>query len=186
MHKLLISLLILALSFINLYLPKGDRLRRTDIKKIANTVSQLDQKVATNEAGFHTVVKVIDGDTIEIDTHEKVRYIGIDTPELHHPKKKIECYAIEAFKKNQELILNKRVKLIKDISNKDRYGRLLRYVYLINNQNVETFVNAKLIEEGFAYVVTYPPDVAYSQYFLKLQLQARERKLGLWRQCSYE
>lgn len=132
----------------------------------------------------HTVTRVIDGDTIEIETGQKVRYIGIDTPELHHPTKGVQCYGEEARKKNELLVAGKLVKLVKDISETDRYGRLLRYVFLQpESSSAEIFVNEVLVKEGYAHARTYPPDVAYETTFRAAEKQARENKLGLWQSC---
>jgi micrococcal nuclease len=117
-------------------------------------------------------VRVIDGDTIVVllkGREEKVRLIGIDTPERNRP------YFNEATKKTASLVLGKEVALEKDISERDRYGRLLRYVYVDN-----IFVNAELVRLGYATVYTYPPDIKYADYFLKLQREAREARRGLW------
>jgi len=118
------------------------------------------------------VVRVIDGDTIEVDIAGKlyqVRYLGIDSPE---PDK---TYGKEALAKNKELVEGKAVHLEKDISETDKYGRLLRYIYV-----GDLFVNAELVRLGYAQVVTYPPDVKYQSLFLQLQREAREAGRGLW------
>ncbi|MGA9348699.1 MAG: thermonuclease family protein [Anaerolineae bacterium] len=125
-----------------------------------------------------SVTRVIDGDTIEVEIEGesyKVRYIGIDTPELHHPDKPVEYYAQEAYEKNRELVEGKTVYLEKDVSETDQYERLLRYVYM-----GDTFVNAYLVQHGYALVSTYPPDVKYQERFLELQREAREAGRGLW------
>lgn len=125
-----------------------------------------------------SATRVIDGDTIEVEIEGesyKVRYIGIDTPELHHPTKPVEYFAQEAYEKNRELVEGKTVFLEKDVSETDRYGRLLRYVYV-----GDTFVNAYLVQQGYALVSTYPPDVKYQERFLELQREAREAGRGLW------
>ena len=122
--------------------------------------------------------RAVDGDTIEVEIEGesyKVRYIGIDTPELHHPTKPVEYYAQEAYEKNRELVEGKTVFLEKDVSETDQYERLLRYVYV-----GDTFVNAYLVEQGYALVSTYPPDVKYQERFLELQREAREAGRGLW------
>jgi len=119
-----------------------------------------------------SVVRVIDGDTIEVDISgalHKVRYIGIDTPELGQPGGE------EATIVNAELVGGRIVELEKDVSETDRYGRLLRYVWVEGNM-----VNAVLVATGYAQVATYPPDVKYQQEFLELQRQAQEAGLGLW------
>ncbi len=124
----------------------------------------------------HLVTKVIDGDTIVLDNGEVVRYIGIDTPEIRaHSKGGPDCYALEAKVRNKELVLNKKVRLVKDVSNRDRYHRLLRYVYV-----GDTFINETLVREGYAKVATYPPDVKYVDLFRQAEQEARQRGRGLW------
>ena len=124
------------------------------------------------------VTRVIDGDTIEIAGGEIVRYIGIDAPETVDPRKPVQCFGREASEENKKLVEGKRVRLEKDISNRDKYGRLLRYVYLGN-----LFVNDYLVREGYAYAYTYPPDVKYAKEFSQAQKEARENKRGLWNAC---
>jgi micrococcal nuclease len=127
----------------------------------------------------YLVTRVIDGDTIEIEGGKRVRYSGIDTPETVDPRKPVQCFGIEASNENKKLVLGKRVKLEKDISETDKYGRLLRYVYVD-----DIFVNDYLVRNGYAYVVTFPPDVKYQQQFLEAQKEARENKRGLWSACQ--
>jgi micrococcal nuclease len=127
----------------------------------------------------YLVTRVIDGDTIEIEGGKKVRYLGIDTPETVDPRKPVQCFGIEASNENKKLVLGKRVKLEKDISETDKYGRLLRYVYVD-----DIFVNDYLVRNGYAYAVTFPPDVKYQQQFLEAQKEARENKRGLWSACQ--
>lgn len=124
------------------------------------------------------VVRVIDGDTIEVTITGKlytVRYIGIDTPETVHPTQGEELFGKEASAKNKEFVEGKTAELEKDVSETDRYGRLLRYVYVNGH-----FVNAELVRLGYAQVATYPPDVKYQDLFLTLQREAREQGRGLW------
>jgi micrococcal nuclease len=123
-------------------------------------------------------IRVIDGDTIEVDINgaiHKVRYIGIDTPETVHPSKPVEYLGKEASNKNRELVEGKVVRLEKDVSETDKYGRLLRYVWVD-----DLFVNAELVRLGYAQVATYPPDVKYQDFFIVLQREAREAGRGLW------
>lgn len=124
------------------------------------------------------VMRVIDGDTIEVSiggTLYTVRYIGIDTPETVHPTIGEEPYGKEASDKNKALVLNKIVTLEKDVSETDRYGRLLRYVYV-----GDLLINAELVRLGYAQVSTYPPDVKYQSLFLQLQQEAQAANRGLW------
>ncbi len=122
------------------------------------------------------VTRIIDGDTIELSTGEKLRYIGINTPETVAPNKPIECFGQEAKEYNQSLVLGKTVYLEKDLSDTDRYGRLLRYVYLANGQ----MVNEILVSEGYAQASSYPPDIKYQSRFDAAQQQARSLAKGLW------
>jgi len=135
----------------------------------------------------YKVVKVVDGDTIVLEGGTTLRYIGIDTPEVSQGK---ECFAEDATKKNQELVEGKNVRLEKDVSEADRYGRLLRYVWVdLPSQGAPAqgiFVNESLVREGYATAATYPPDVKYSELFREAERQARENNRGLWGECDKE
>lgn len=124
------------------------------------------------------VTRVIDGDTIEIEGGERVRYIGIDTPETVDPRKPVQCFGVESSKKNKELVEGKMVRLEKDITDRDKYRRLLRYVWV-----GDTFVNLALVKEGYAYSYSYPPDIAHQDQFIAAEREARETKMGLWNAC---
>lgn len=117
------------------------------------------------------VVRIVDGDTIELQGGQKVRYIGIDTPEL----KQDECYAKEAAAKNADLVLGKKVTLQKDVSETDKYKRLLRYVYVDG-----VFVNQYLVAEGYANARSYPPDIAHQVLFKQQEREAYEAQKGFW------
>src|SRR3990167_5088556 len=93
-------------------------------------ISGIPTPYASISAELVKVVRAVDGDTIKLETGQTVRYIGIDAPELHHPKKRLQCFGKEASDKNKELVEGKLVRLEKDVSETDRYWRLLRYVYL--------------------------------------------------------
>ncbi len=127
------------------------------------------------------VVRVIDGDTIQVccvfGDRVKVRYIGVDTPETYHPMRGVEPYGKKAAEANRKLVDGKTVRLQFDVQQLDRYGRTLAYVYLEDG----TFVNAWLVENGYAMVMTVPPNVRYQELFLNLQREAREAGRGLWR-----
>lgn len=133
------------------------------------------------------VLRVVDGDTIDIEGGIKVRYIGIDTPETKHPTKGVECFGKEASNKNKELAEGKMIRMEKDVSETDRYGRLLRYVWLVDEgatSSAGLFVNDYMIREGYALASTFPPDVSYSKQFVEAQQEARENKRGLWNMCK--
>lgn len=124
---------------------------------------------------YAKVTRVIDGDTIVIDTGEHVRYIGMNTPELENS----QCYATEASKINSDLVLGKEVKLVKDVSEIDKYNRLLRFVYVGNQM-----INDELVKDGAAKVETVPPDIEFKDEFQMSQNYAKENKLGLWGKCN--
>jgi len=119
------------------------------------------------------VTAVIDGDTIEIEGGEKVRYIGIDTPETD------ECYGPEATEANRELVEGKEVILIRDLENRGKYGRLLRYVIADGR-----FVNAELVRLGYAEPRSYGESVMFQQVLTLFGRYAREEGVGLWGQCQ--
>lgn len=129
--------------------------------------------------GNFKVSRVIDGDTIELVGGEKVRYLGIDTPETVDPRKPVQCFGREASKKNKELVEGKTVRLEKDITERDFYSRLLRYVWVEKN-----FINLELVKQGFANSSTFPPDVKYQKEFLLGEKEAKESGLGLWSACK--
>lgn len=135
--------------------------------------------IASESGELVTVLRVVDGDTIELTDGRKVRYIGVDTPELHHPTKGAQCFGKEAMEKNKELVEGKVIKIKKDVSETDRYKRLLRYVW-IN----DIFVNEYLAKEGFALQATFPPDVKYVELFRKAAEEARLQNKGLWSACK--
>ena len=142
----------------------------------SNEFREQTKKVKHPLFSYAKVVKVIDGDTIILDNGKHLRYIGIDTPEIDwKDNRKSECYSWKAREENSKLVLHKRVRLEKDISDTDKYGRLLRYVYVRN-----LFVNEFLVKEGYARVMTLLPDVKYQDLFLKAEMYAKSQHKGLW------
>lgn len=121
----------------------------------------------------YKVKKVIDGDTIDLENGDRVRYIGIDTPEED------SCYYQEALDFNKTLVDSQTVRLELDEELIDAFGRLLAYVY------VDTlFVNAELVRQGFAKDTLYPPNDRYANLFAELEEQAKEANMGLWGECD--
>lgn len=118
------------------------------------------------------VIQVIDGDTITVEGGYRVRYIGIDTPEIHPA---LEAFGIEAWQANRKLVEGKEVRLEQDISQKDKYGRLLRYVWVD-----DILVNAELVRQGLARAKAYPPDTKYQDYLERMEVEAREAGRGMW------
>jgi micrococcal nuclease len=135
------------------------------------------------------VKRVVDGDTIQLETGERVRLIGIDTPEMHESNKlyrdsrktnqdvqTIKEMGTRAYQFTKALIEGKRVRLEFDVEKHDKYDRLLAYVYLKDG----TFVNAEIVKQGYASLMTIPPNVKYAELFSKLYREARENRRGLW------
>ena len=133
--------------------------------------------------GPAVVTRVVDGDTVHVSVDgrdETVRYIGIDTPESVKPGTPVQCFAKAASAANERLIAGERVRLSLDAEPRDRYGRLLAYVYRMRDG---AFVNAELVREGYARTLTIPPNVRYAARFAGLARRAREAQRGLWRAC---
>src|SRR5205085_10919700 len=109
---------------------------------------------------------------------EKDRYIGVNAPEVHHPPRGEEPGGREASEANRHLVAGRHVRLELDVQSRDRYGRLLAYVWI-----GESMVNAELVRQGYAQVMTVPPNVRYQRLFLDLQRAARQAGRGLWRRA---
>ncbi|MBC7960151.1 MAG: thermonuclease family protein [Vallitaleaceae bacterium] len=155
---------------------------------VESVISTFNQEETVYEMG--EVVRIVDGDTLVIEingTDEKVRLIGVDTPEsVGKYKNNPEPYGEKASAFTKELILGEEVYLEKDVSETDRYDRLLRYVWLGEpSPNDEAdikknMINAILLMEGYANVMTITPDVKYAESFLSLEQKARDEDAGLW------
>jgi micrococcal nuclease len=127
------------------------------------------------------VVEVTDGDTIEVALEsgvEDVRYIGLDTPEVD-PNVGVECFGKQASELNAELVEGERVRLVFDAERRDRYGRLLAYVYV-----GDVFVNAELVRRGYARTLTIPPNDSFAERFARLAQEAANAGRGLWSACG--
>ncbi len=118
------------------------------------------------------VIQVIDGDTITIEGGYRVRYIGIDAPEIHP---QLEAFGVEAWQANRKLLEGKEVRLERDVSEKDKYGRLLRYVWVD-----DVLVEAELVRQGLARAKAYPPDTKYQDYLEAMEAEARQEGRGMW------
>jgi micrococcal nuclease len=130
------------------------------------------------------VVRVVDGDTIRVriaGRTERVRYIGVDTPESSRPDAPVECFARRATAENRRLVDGRRVRLVLDVEERDRFGRLLAYAY---RERDGVFVNAALVRGGFARTLTIPPNVRFARRFAALAADARRARRGLWSACA--
>lgn len=152
-----------------------------DTPTTAQTTTPAQNLSPTPNTKPYTVIQVVDGDTIKVsidNVKTTVRLIGVDTPETVDPRKPVECFGKEATNKLLELLRSKIVLLEEDQSqgDEDKYGRLLRYIFLPDGTNV----NRELIREGYAYEYTYDLPYKYQDEFKKAQISARENKRGLW------
>jgi micrococcal nuclease len=165
MIRVSIAILFVAISTLNIY---------------CESRSKTKQRASKSE--YLQVTKVVDGDTFWADNGTskgvKIRLIGVDAPESKKAfKKEVGYYGKEAKAYLVQLISGKSVKIICDVDSLDQYGRTLAYVYMENG----TFINADLVKNGYAMVMTVPPNVKHADEFVKLQQEARENNRGLWR-----
>lgn len=131
------------------------------------------------------VTRVVDGDTVKVqlsNRQETVRYIGVDTPESVKPDTPVQCFAKQASSFNEHLVGGRRVRLVFGREQRDRYGRLLAYVYLVDSS--KDFVNADLVKRGLARTLAIPPNTKFTQKFAALQSEAKETGRGLWSACG--
>lgn len=130
------------------------------------------------------VVRAVDGDTIVVDVdgrQERVRYIGVDTPESVKPGARVQCFGNYASRFNHMLVDGRHVRLVTDAEERDRYGRLLAYVYRADDG---MFVNAELVRDGYARPLTIKPNGRFADDFQALAAEARHARRGLWKRCS--
>lgn len=159
-----------------------DKLEIIQIENFLNKEGYIQESQALTDLkddSLYEVTRVVDGDTFVINYNgkeEKVRLIGVDTPESVHPdKNKNTEFGNEVSNYSKQMLLEKQIKLEFDVSERDKYGRLLAYVYLDGQM-----YNKMLLERGYAKVATYPPNVKYVEEFTAIQKQARADKVGLW------
>jgi len=132
--------------------------------------------LSPSHAEIYKVKRVIDGDTLLLINGERVRLIGVDTPETKHPQKRVQYYGREAYLFTKQMVGGKEARFEFERQKRDRYGRLLAYVYLSD----ETFLNAELIKQGYGFAYTRFP-FKYMEEFRRYEREARENRKGLWR-----
>ena len=135
-------------------------------------------------SGNATVERVVDGDTIIVHVdgrRERVRFIGMDTPESVKPNTPVQCFAIAASDRTKALLpAGTPVRLVRDVEQRDKYKRLLAYVYRARDN---LFVNLSLVRDGYAQPYTFPPNVAHTNEFVAAAADARNAGRGLWSAC---
>ena len=151
------------------------------IDNIPDKYKKNTEKKNLPSAGITLHVRhVIDGDTVITTTGEKVRYLGIDAPEMASEKNPAQYFAEESKMTNKKLVEGKTIKLEFDVEKTDRHGRLLAYVFLKDG----TFVNAKLIEDGNARAYFIPPNIKYYAKFKKTEIEAMKNRKGVWNESD--
>ncbi len=143
---------------------------------------------ASTPDGLASVAYVVDGDTIDVEIGgrtERVRLIGIDTPETRKPNSPIECYGPEASAFTASLLpIGATVRIERDIVGRDDYGRLLGYVHLVDDDGTDIFVNLVILEQGFATPLTIEPNSTHARDFADAARRAERADLGMWGACS--
>ena len=143
-------------------------------------ISNKEQKLENSPINLiqYEVIRVIDGDTVELKNGERLRYNDIDTPETVHPSKQVECYGPQASEKNKDLVEGEIILVELGSPEKDRYGRLLGYVYVD-----DLFVNAELVRGGYAKVNSYGNPGSKLRNLLDIEKNAKKSMQGLWGAC---
>lgn len=158
--------------------------------EVAQKYTYIFDESELKSMGYGLVTSVSDGDTLEINDKDKVRFLGIDTPELEHRESNIrlECFAKDAHVRMRQLALGKYVYTFSESRDKDKYGRLLRYVFVPRDGFEDEYIllNAYMLGEGYARLYILENDLRYKDDFTFFQQSAIDDKSGLWRSCDRE
>lgn len=178
-RRIVLILLILLVAFVTYRVvsehPSSPAPKPVEISREATSSSQ--ETILPKEE-ITRVTYVFDGDTIEVTGGRRVRYIGMNAPEIQSKYRNAECYGNEAKEENGRLVEGKTIRLVSDVADTDKYGRLLRYVYVGNE-----FINEELVQEGFAVAEPIAPDTMFAAQFYQLQQEAKTKHIGLWAAC---
>jgi micrococcal nuclease len=169
-HYLIISLLIFIFITGCSQPSNQDKDTNAFLAQIINDYPELKDK----KYEIATIKRVVDGDTYETSSGQKLRMIGVNTPEVHGNE---QYYGREASDFSKKRLENQTVYLFRDVSETDKYGRLLRYLFI---QNEPVMFNETLVIEGYANTMTIPPDVMFAEKFAKLESESRANNKGLW------
>lgn len=177
----------------------NDMEKANQFKDDISNISQTEDTVKT-ESNIKLikarVIRSVDGDTFEAKLDEsgkveKVRLILVNTPETVKPNSPVEAYGKEASEFTKKSLLDKTIYLQKDVSDTDKYGRYLYYIWLEQPKDfsekeiTSKMFNAILLTKGYAQVMTVPPNIKYADLFIRLQMEARDGKKGLWNLSEY-
>lgn len=174
LKKIIIILGIISLIFVfGFFVEK--QINKIDFNKFSETIIILTPTKISVPREKARVTKVIDGDTIELSDKRKVRYIGINSFEMNDKRPETLCLAEKASEANRKLVENKEVEMEKDVSETDKYGRFLRYIWIDG-----LMVNEELVKNGWAEVSSFPPDIKYQERFRLEQIKAELNHLGIW------
>lgn len=163
----------------------GEKVLKVDVTEVSSSsashISQEKVRESLIQNTSVSVLRIIDGDTIEVNSNgvlEKIRLIGVNTPETVDPRKKVECFGKEASRFVTDILVGTSVSLEADASQgeRDRYGRLLRYVYLSDG----SLLNKTIIAEGYGYEYTYNVPYRYMNEFKDAERTAQKLEKGLW------
>ncbi|MEK7558561.1 MAG: thermonuclease family protein [Patescibacteria group bacterium] len=192
LRKIVAFLVVLSVFFLGREFLNKTPAQVESVSQVSAVVEKTIEKILKKEkivGDWRTVRRVIDGDTIEVEsslgTKQKVRLLGINTPETVDPRRPVQCFGKEASAYTKEVLLGKSVRLETDASQDkiDKYGRLLAYIFLDNG----TLFNKKIIEDGYAYEYTYRLPYKYQKEFKEAEALARSEGMGLWAPgvCGY-
>jgi micrococcal nuclease len=148
------------------------------------SLSGYDRSIETVPGKPIRVARAIDGDTIVLINGDRLRYIGIDTPEEFDRRKPVQCWAREAAEANRKLVEGKLIVFTQDVTKRDKYGRWLGFVTLVDDGRPSLDVNAALVKNGYAFSYPYKPDTSRSAEFKTYEAEAKTKRLGLWSHCQ--
>jgi micrococcal nuclease len=161
----------------------ANQLIKDESSKEGSSGSSSSPNSSAGKARTATVLRAVDGDTILVrgagGRTERVRYIGVDTPESVKPNTPVQCFGHEASDFNRSLVQGRKVRLVPDHEPEDKYGRSLAFVYV-----GDTFVNAELLRQGYARTIEIEPNTSKAEYFAGLERVAIRTNKGLWNECD--
>lgn len=181
-----LAVLIIGISLLALVVLGSRPDLQNNLTKVLNLDPKIVEKNSTKGVEKVKVSRVIDGDTVELTDGRTVRYLNMDTPETKKPGTPVQCFGLEASSFNKKLVDGQEIEIKPDKENEDRYGRILRFIFLkgSNSQKIEESLNAKMVNEGYARSMIIKPNTTYQNIFKDLEKEAKNKKLGIWGNCD--